>query len=139
MYGVLYIWQCVQKEPFQTEELRGQTFRNFKHVSVSCIKWCVYKKYTYGFNSSSDSEILVLQPVNDTLLGERSRRKSELLRELQCENCPLSTNDILLLSTPSKFSQDNQSIIYFVLLQININARNRYGINLITVCEEIFN
>ena len=38
-----------KKKPFQTEELRGQTFRNFKHVSVSCIKWCVYKKYTYGF------------------------------------------------------------------------------------------
>ena len=30
-YGIL-------KKPFQTEELRGQTFRNFEHVSVSCIK-----------------------------------------------------------------------------------------------------
>ena len=48
MYGVRYIWQSVQKKPFQTEELRGQTFRNFEHVSVSCIKWCVYKKYTFG-------------------------------------------------------------------------------------------
>ena len=50
VWGILYIWQSVQKKPFEKEELRGQTFRNFKHVSVSCIKWCVYKKYTYGFS-----------------------------------------------------------------------------------------
>jgi hypothetical protein len=50
VWGVLYIWQSVQKKPFQKEELRGQTFCNFKHVSVSCNKWCVYKKYTYGLS-----------------------------------------------------------------------------------------
>ena len=75
MYGVLYIWQSVQKKPFQTEELRGQTFRNFKHVSVSCIKWCVYKKYTYGFHLASEGEILVLQPVKWYTFGRKIEKK----------------------------------------------------------------
>ena len=35
-YGIFD--RVYKRKPFQTEELRGQTFRNFEHVSVSCIK-----------------------------------------------------------------------------------------------------